>query len=199
MEDRQEIDFRRILTEIEAVDDPVRIFEWVRDIPYGVIDSRDPADVYARHRGTCSGKHLLLAQLLEHMGMEVRHVIAFHRYSELPMETEYPKNLRELLGAGDGIPDYHNYLEARAGGLWLLIDATFDSPLRDFFIVNDWDGESGTELSVRPIETRRTTDPVSDKEALLVGLSAEVRRTRRRFLREFSDWLESLRGERTPI
>ncbi|HDP97411.1 MAG TPA: transglutaminase domain-containing protein [Euryarchaeota archaeon] len=124
MEDRQEIDSRRILTEIEAVDDPVRIFEWVRDIPYGVIDSRDPADVYARHRGTCSGKHLLLAQLLEHMGMEVRHVIAFHRYSELPMETEYPKNLRELLDSGDGVPSqyptengiYSNKFHKRSNG-----------------------------------------------------------------------------------
>ena len=41
----------------------LRVFEKVRDIPYGTIGSRDPLKVYLMGSGTCSGKHFLLAAL----------------------------------------------------------------------------------------------------------------------------------------
>lgn len=46
----------------------IKLFEKVRDIPYGDIGSRDPQDVYKKNKGTCSGKHELLKELYKELG-----------------------------------------------------------------------------------------------------------------------------------
>lgn len=50
----------------------IKLFELVREIPYGSIGSRDPKDVFEKKRGTCSGKHALLKELFEDLGIEVK-------------------------------------------------------------------------------------------------------------------------------
>ncbi|HID42165.1 MAG TPA: hypothetical protein EYP30_00030 [Archaeoglobaceae archaeon] len=74
----------------------IRIFERVRDIPYGIINSRNPEDVYRKNKGTCSGKHLLLKELYLTLGMRVKDVICFHLNEELPRNIDYRTIPEEL-------------------------------------------------------------------------------------------------------
>ena len=59
----------------------VLLFEKVRDIPYGDIGSRDPKAVFENNKGTCSGKHELLKELYQELGIEVKDFIAMHKFN----------------------------------------------------------------------------------------------------------------------
>lgn len=168
------------------------IFERVRDIPYGVIGSRDPLKVYKAHKGTCSGKHFLLAALYRANGFEVKDMLAFHRYSELPRSIEYPEKLKDLLEKGEGIPDYHNFIKIFLKGDWLLVDATFEKSLKKYFVVNEWYGKD-MKLTVKPVQIWETINPKDFKIAKLQKLPLKIQDYRIKFLNEFSHWLNLLR------
>jgi hypothetical protein len=173
----------------------VELFRRVRDIRYGTIGSRDPLDVFRKHRGTCSGKHLLLAALFRSMGLVVKDMVVFHRFVNLPRNVEYPGRLWKLLSEGDGVPDYHNFIRVRQQEKWVTIDATFDEGLRECLVVNDWDGRTDTELSVASIRMWEVENPIEFKERKLGALSPGVRSRREEFLEAFSAWLDSLRRQ----
>jgi hypothetical protein len=189
--------FQRILSEwtedLPEEEAVIKVFQKVRNIPYGVIGSRDPVKVLEANKGTCSGKHMLLAALYRAMGMKVKDAVAFHRYENLPRRVEYPDDLKAILKRGDGIPDYHNFIKLYSNGKWLTLDATFEEDLRECFVVNHWDGKSNTKLSVEPIKVWEVADPVQFKITKLKQLSKEIRDCRREFLDKFSVWLDVLR------
>lgn len=170
----------------------VAIFEKVRDIPYGTISSRDPLEVYRNNRGTCSGKHFLLRDLLLALNMGVKDVVCFHYYSQMPRSIEYPPELSQLLEDNKGVPDYHNYLKVYNGD-WLTVDATFDYSLKDYFVVNEWDGRTDTSLSVKPVEVWEVGDSEEFKVNMLSKLPEDIQKGRKKFLQMFSEWLETLR------
>jgi hypothetical protein len=171
----------------------ITVFRKVRDIPYGVIDSRDPLKVLAANKGTCSGKHLLLAGLYRSMGLVVHDMVVFHKYRDLPRMVEYPHHLKLLLHKGHGIPDYHNFIKLSLKGTWITLDATFEDDLKDHFVVNEWDGRSDTRLSVKPIRAWEVKDPVGFKLTKLAEMPSEIQNCRKEFLGAFSDWLVQLR------
>ncbi|MFW5935899.1 MAG: transglutaminase domain-containing protein [Candidatus Hadarchaeota archaeon] len=174
----------------------VAIFEKVRDIPYGTLGSasRDPLEVYRNNRGTCSGKHFLLRDLLLSLDIKVKDMVCFHYYSQMPRSIDYPPQLMQLLEDNKGVPDYHNYLQVYNGD-WLTVDATFDYPLKDYFVVNEWDGKTDTRLSVKPVEMWEVDDAENFKMYLLNKLPPDVQKGRKRFLQKFSEWLEVLRRQ----
>jgi transglutaminase-like putative cysteine protease len=169
------------------------VFERVRDIPYGTIGSRDPLQVVKKRRGTCSGKHLLLANLYRLMDIDVHDMIALHYYAELPRRVEYPAELAELVTRGGGVPDYHNFITAYLDDRWVTLDATFDYALRDYVVVNEWDGHADTELSVRAQEIWEEKYPLTFKERKLAEFPQDIREQRVGFLERFSEWLQELR------
>ncbi|MFO7967144.1 MAG: transglutaminase domain-containing protein [Archaeoglobaceae archaeon] len=171
----------------------IAVFERVRDIPYGTIGSRDPLEVYKSNRGTCSGKHFLLRDLLLSLDVKVKDVVCFHYYSQMPRNIDYPTELVQLLEENRGVPDYHNCVKVYNGD-WFTVDATFDYPLREYFVVNEWDGKSSTELSVKPVESWEVGNPVEFKMEMLNKLPVEIQKGRNRFLEKFSEWLEELRN-----
>ncbi len=170
----------------------IAIFEKVRDIPYGTIGSRDPLKVYSNNKGTCSGKHFLLRDLLLTIDIKVREMVSFHYYSQMPRSIDYPPGLMQLLEDNKGVPDYHNYLKVYNGN-WLTVDATFDYPLKDYLVVNEWDGKTDTRLSVKPVEIWEVEDPQNFKVDMLNKLPVEIQQGRKKFLQKFSEWLETLR------
>lgn len=174
------------------------VFVRVRDIPYGTIGSRDPLEVVRRKRGTCSGKHLLLGHLYRLMDIDVHDMIALHYYEELPRGMEYPAELAELAARGGGIPDYHNFITIYLDDRWVTLDATFDYGLRDYMVVNEWNGHADTELSVTAEEIWQVKYPVTFKEQKLAELPPRVRQARTEFLEQFSEWLEWLRTGGLP-
>jgi hypothetical protein len=168
----------------------------VREIRYGIIDSRDPLKVLAANKGTCSGKHLLLAGLYRSMGLLVQDMVVFHKYQDLPRKVGYPDHLRPLLQRGDGIPDYHNFIKLYLKGTWVTLDATFEADLKDYFVVNEWDGRGDTKLSVKPIMAWEVKDPVGFKLIKLAEMPSEIQNCRKEFLTAFSDWLVQLREKK---
>ncbi|AEA47332.1 transglutaminase domain-containing protein [Archaeoglobus veneficus] len=173
----------------------VRVFERVRDIPYGTIGSRHPLDVYRMNRGTCSGKHFLLRELYLALGVEVKDMLCFHRYAELPRNIDYPPELKALLERYFGIPDFHNFIKVYVDGRWVTLDATFDSPLENYFVVNKWNGKSDTKLSIRPVRVWEVENPLEFKVKKIKQLPPRVQRGRELFLKKFSEWLDVLRAQ----
>ncbi len=53
----------------------------VRDLPYARASDRRPETVIEEWRGTCSGKHYLLAQVLEELGAGVMVIHATHHFT----------------------------------------------------------------------------------------------------------------------
>ncbi len=110
--------------------------------------------------GTCSTKHLFLAQRIAELlpGSEPQIVHRVYRIE--------PERARELFGeaAGAAVPaeglvDVHRYLTAVVGGRRVVIDATFPGPA--------WDGASDMPLSCGPGRDYPSEgDPDREKRAL---------------------------------
>lgn len=86
----------------------ITLFEKVRDIPYGNIGSRDPADVYKEGKGTCSGKHELLKELYQELGIKTKDFLIMHRFKEMPVD--FPEDIMTILNRSD-IVDPHNFFQ----------------------------------------------------------------------------------------
>lgn len=171
------------------------LFERVRDIPYCYPASRDPVEVLRRGRGSCSGKHYLLAELFRLTGLRVRHMICTHRFNESPLA--FPPPMQEMLRRNE-IVDLHDYVQITVDGAWIDIDATWERGLREFgFPVNeDWDGKCPMPLSVVPEDfTVVERDAERVKEELLSKLPPRQRALRKQFLEALSSWIEELTAE----
>src|SRR5258708_19658974 len=71
------------------------IYHAVRNIPYGSTGERDPVKVIANNLGSCSGKHILLRDLLREVGWEAEVITMFTHFnrgipSHPPMPTKLP-------------------------------------------------------------------------------------------------------------
>ena len=117
----------------------INIFEKIRDIPYAVISEhfdpeKGPELMLAENRGFCVPKHYLLGSLYARLGTEIRyHTYAF-KWEEL--DIAYLDNIQSLAA---GMPEtYHLACKALIGSKWVLVDATWDSLLKDTGVpVND--------------------------------------------------------------
>ena len=173
-------------------DKAIALFETVRDIPYGSINSRDPGQVLAHRMGTCSGKHLLLASLLQAIEVPVKMIMCRTFLDQI--QVELPPDIRNKY-SGQEIPDFHNYLRVEMGDGWLNVDATFDLPLREYgLVVNEWNGTDNCRIAVPVLENREVEDLLNEKEAAILALPPGKQHIRQSFIRDFSRWLETVRG-----
>lgn len=174
----------------------VALFETVRDIPYGDIGSRDPFLVLKKRRGTCSGKHQLLGFLYQAMGVPVRYMMC--RTSFQCLKNILPDSLKQILESHD-IVDYHNYLLILMNK-WLVVDVTFDRPLARYgFPVNDnWDGLSNCTIAFPPIKVFQVKDMIEEKHKAINALPEEEQELRSAFIKQLSEWMDSLR-KTTPL
>lgn len=170
----------------------IRLFEKVRDIPYGDIGSRDPTGVYKRNKGTCSGKHELLKELYQELGIEVKDCIAIHKFNDL--KVNFPGEIRKILNRTKVI-DPHNFLEIFIGSKWVNVDATWDTPLKELgFPVNEnWDGKSSMKLCVVPIKITEVENALEAKKRIISELPTGVQEDRKLFLKRLTDWLDKVR------
>ena len=169
------------------------LFEKVRDIPYGEIGSRDPEEVYRNNKGTCSGKHELLKELYQELGIKTKDFIAMHRFKDL--KVNFPDSLKEILERSD-IIDPHNFFKILVDGKWLTIDITWDKPLaRVGFSVNEnWDGKSDMEICVVPLNIIETDNPIEFKKQEIAKLSEKAQEDRKLFLKELTKWANTIRN-----
>jgi hypothetical protein len=136
------------------------LVESVRCLDYGRPSDRSVEGMLRERRGTCSTKHLFLAEALKERfpGTEPQIV---HRVYRLDRETA-----RELFGdraastvLEDGLIDVHRYLTATVEGQRIVIDATFPGAR--------WDGRSSLPLACGEGDDYPAgADPDAEKRAL---------------------------------
>lgn len=176
----------------------VYVFEAVRDIPYGSTGEREPEKIVHENLGSCSGKHLLLSNLLKSIGYDNKIVTCFHYFDEvIPRGNDYPKRLKEILSTHRVI-DFHHFVKLKRGKQWLNLDATWDALLHHFgFPVNfGWKGNTDTMIAVKPIKFYPETDDlIGLKVRLIAEMPKEDREIRAEFLKLLTEWLREIRSK----
>lgn len=121
----------------------VDLVEAVRALAYGRPSERTVEGMLRERRGTCSTKHLFLAETLVERFPDTRPQLV-HRVYRLDRA-----HARRLFGAeiaacvpDDGLVDVHRYLTIASDGQRITIDATFPG--------SSWDGRSPLPLACGP-------------------------------------------------
>ncbi|KPJ56627.1 hypothetical protein AMJ49_04375 [Parcubacteria bacterium DG_74_2] len=172
----------------------ISIFEIVRDIPYGVIDkSRNFCSVLENHKGTCSGKHLLLGRLYELMGIKVKYMMCETRFNFIKIEL--PEDLQKILDRKE-IIDYHNFIKIRQNSKWINVDATFDLPLKKYSpaVNHSWNGVFDCQIAFKLVNIFETKNLKKEKVRLINFLTNKQQKEREAFFEKLSNWLDKVRN-----
>lgn len=158
----------------------VSLFNSIRDIPYKIPLKWEEED------NCCSGKHEKLFNLLTKNGCNVRYRVCIFLWSSL----NFPPELEKIPHSGECT---HTYLEIKIGGIWKILDATWDSKLKDIFNVNEWDGKSVTGIAVKPIQiftSKKSLEIVSNNSKQDMEKDLQING---QFYKAFNDWIERIR------
>ncbi len=179
----------------------ISVFYHVRDIPYKLITSLyDPDNAVQgaleANGGSCTPKHFLLGHMFQMLDIPVKYASFTFNWND--PEVHYPDDLREM---ADKLPaEYHLSCLAFINEKWVLVDATWDTPLEraGLPINHSWDGESDTLNAVHPIETayHDTIWERNDYTTVKRGTwGAETIQRRDEFFEAFNAWVEGFRDE----
>jgi hypothetical protein len=139
----------------------VELVEAVRMLPYGRPSERTVEGMLRERRGTCSTKHLFLAQRLDERFPKSEPLI-IHRVYRLDRATaqqRYGEHVAQTVPVDGGMVDVHRYLTIRVDDQRITIDATFPGAA--------WDGHSPLPLACGPGEDHPAgKDPDAEKRAL---------------------------------
>jgi len=188
---------------LSSIDKRIAIFNRVRDIPYAVISElknpyAGPLNILKMNKGSCSPKHFLLGELYENMGIRTRYFSYPIYWKDLiDMGIELPSELLTM-ARNYRILDYHLCLKIQIDRKWILVDATWDQPLKKVgFPVNEnWDGLNDTKLAVNSIEEVMNEDAegryryVLEKEK---EYTDKYKEKRDEFYRTFNNWMMKVR------
>lgn len=157
-------------------------FKRIRDIPY-----RIPL-LLSENDCCCVGKHILLKKELEKLGYEARYRVCTFKWSDFNL----PEKLQNIPHENDCS---HLYLEFKNDNKWCTLDATWDQKLSPALQVDNWDGETGTDILVPALEilsVEKSNEIVTEYYAKDV-FNKDIE-TSGDFYSAFNDWLESLRN-----
>ena len=130
----------------------IEIFNRIRDIPYAVIPDLNDPEHYIKmlelNKGSCTPKHILLANMYQRLGLHILFVIYPYRWDEFA--NLYPPDLAVL--AREMPVGFHLACQVEIENRWVYVDATLDPALATVGLpVNShWDGISDTMLPVNP-------------------------------------------------
>ena len=192
-------EYLQALISDEGLNTITKVYHRVRNIPYGSTGNRNPQLVCELNVGSCSGKHILLRDLLREVGQEAEVITMFTYFNEsTPVHDSYSTELKEL-SSNFRIPDFHHYVRVKRRSNWINLDATWHNATIPFgFTVNhDWDGEGDTKLaSIAEQEYPNQEQLIDFKQHLVASLSNEQRNIRARYFELVSDWIAQLSQER---
>ncbi len=169
----------------------IAVFEKIRDIPYATIPRLISAEYYPEildiGKGSCTPKHLLLADMFERLGITV--LLAVYPFRWADLEIDIPPGLHERVCSLP--PDHHLACKAEIEGRLVLVDATADLPLEKIGVpVNrEWDGVSETVLAVEPMGEEQLFHPSEARHINNVFID-DAHLT---FFDELNVWLEEIR------
>jgi hypothetical protein len=171
------------------------IYHAVRRIPYGSTGERDPVKIIANNLGSCSGKHILLRDLLRETGRKAEVITMFTHFNRgIPLHPAMPGDLRALI-EGETVCDFHHYVQVQNGPHWRKLDATWHDALIPYgFPVNHgWNGAGDTVLAATALkEYPSVEDLAAWKVQLLTELTVEQRELRATFFRKLTEWMMTL-------
>ena len=162
---------RRGLLDADAPLDAATVFRLVRDMPYKRASDRRPETIIREWRGTCSGKHYLLAALFRELGLKTRVMAGVLRTRPDP-KTTHPDLLKLLEPVGGVFVDVHNWVEIDLPDGPMTVDATWPIYLKPFgFPVNEEFELGVSQPLAYPIEITYVVpedeDPQAFKDHLL--------------------------------
>lgn len=173
----------------------VQLYHAVRNIPYGAAGMRDPVKVIENNAGSCSGKHLLLRDLLRAESYETEVITIYTHFNKgVPLHESYSDELARMIRE-ENVCDFHHYVRARIDGSWFSLDATWHDALAPYgFPVNKgWDAAGDTVLAAEPLRTYADVPDVATlKQELIASLSPEEREKRARFFTLLTGWIAAL-------
>lgn len=185
--------------------DPVKarmsVFEHIRDIPYAIIpELRDPytgpAGMLKLNKGSCVPKHFLLGLLFAKMGIQVKYASYLFAWDD--KGVAYTPALRQLTKE---MPiTAHLAIKACIENKWVLIDATWDLPLRKYgFPVNvEWNGFIDCKNAVTPIKEiiHGTMDErVRYSDERRGSYTEREKKAYEMFTAQLNDWLARIRRD----
>ena len=140
------------LSEEEALT-PETAFALVRDMPYRRASSLQPEAIIRDWRGTCSGKHYLLADVFRESALESQVVMGTHRFT-VENTQHFPAELRYIVKKNP-VPDVYTYLLVKMGARWTVIDATWPRSSESLGMPVNQQFDPGINMAVAcdPIET----------------------------------------------
>jgi hypothetical protein len=112
-------------------------------------------------------------------------------------DIRYPSQLREL---ADELPlEYHVACKAYLAGRWVLVDATWDSPLKKagFPINESWDGVNDTKNAVKPLDEiihKNVQERIEFMKSKNASCSEKDYLLFRNFYDKLNIWLEEIRA-----
>ena len=169
----------------------ISIYENIRDIPYAIIPELNSPTSYPQilnlGKGSCTPKHLLLADMFEKLGITVLLVIYPFKWTDL--EVDFPLEIRAFI---ESFPDdYHLACKAEIEGRLVLVDATVDAALGAIGLPfnRDWDGFSDTLPAVEPDGEEEFFHP---SEAGFVS-STVTDEAHLEFFAKLNSWLDGVR------
>lgn len=133
------------IVELKMLEDPImarcKLFNLVRDIPYGLGGDNDPYICFQNNLADCSGKTNILFEGFTALGYKPRRLLMRCKLRDFPPEVKFiPDQI-----------DYHHALEVNLNNNWIVVDATYDSPLTEKFAVNTWNGIDSVPLAEKPL------------------------------------------------
>lgn len=111
-----------------------KLFLAVRDIPYRIGTRQNDA--------SCVAKTKLLGELLSRIGLKCQVWKTVVRREETKISTELLK-----LAPRPTVDHFFLKILIPEKNDWKIVDATWDSGLKDLFHINKWDGVSDTKLA----------------------------------------------------
>ena len=182
---------RGFLTEGESLT-AQRAFALVRDMPYRRASSRKPEAIVEEWRGTCSGKHYLLADIFRELGLESRVIMCTHRFTA-ENTGHFPPELQELVAAAP-VPDVHTYLRVKTAQGWMVVDATWPTSAGQLGMTVNREFAPGGDMTIAcdPIETLPVPegqDPQEFKEQVIREFCGESSAARDEFIEGMGRWL----------
>lgn len=170
------------------------LFHAVRNLPYLSTGDRSLAGILQRRTGSCSSKHILLAALLNEIGIKSHVELVLGDFAT-PFcgARNIPSALAET--AKDGIRDIHNIVRAEINGATAILDATWHDAMLpfDMRVNNAWAGQGDTHIAVDVAQMLGPSPkPAEDKARIISSWPEAEQRKRRCFLESVNAWVASV-------
>jgi len=168
----------------------INICEIIRDIPYARIGSLSPEKMLKVGKGSCTPKHIFLAQNLEKISISSKFLIMPFYYKKL--KIDYPPGNEDLINK---MPiAYHVALKINFNGKWINADVTWDSKLKGFPVNYNWNGKNNMKLAVVPEEIiEQSEDPKEFEKKKMKNYNDVELKIRKQFYKFFDSVLEKSR------